>query len=163
MVCSWMYLPWFSNAYVLEYMHLAPTSITTTTMWVAYICVLWKIISKNHIRIETWPKSDIKKSGNNVVFVHSSITFWIINKSNHFMPPFTCMSNKLHPTKTLVNPIHFQSFRNLFTSMHVFWMTFNYNIYVNHALNTPWQKASWIAYICTWLKSYLETSSHPWQ
>jgi hypothetical protein len=34
------------------------------------------------------------------------------------LPPFTYMSNKLHPIKTLANPIHFQSFRNLFTSIH---------------------------------------------
>jgi hypothetical protein len=56
----------------------------------------------------------------------------------------------------------FLSFRNLFTNIHAFWVTFNYNICANHAFNTRWQQASWIAYICMWLKSYMEIISHPW-
>jgi hypothetical protein len=103
-----------------------------------------------------------KKNGNNVVFVHFNITFWITN--NHFMPYFLVamfymyMSNKLHPIKTLVDPIHFWSFRKKFTNIHASWVTFNYNIYANHVFNTQWQHASWIAYICMWLKL-----NHTWK
>jgi hypothetical protein len=98
---------------------------------------------------QNWHMTKIKpkKNGKNVVFIHSNITFWITNKSNHFMsyfllPCFTYMSNKLHPIKTLVDPIHFESFRKLFTNIHASWMTFNYNRYANHVLNTRWQQAS---------------------
>ncbi len=119
-------------------------------------CVhLWLV--KNHTwkSHQNWNMTKIKPktNGNNVVFVHFNTTFWITKKSNHFMPYFLAatfyihMSNKLHPIKTLANPIRFQSFRNLFTSIHASWVTFNYNIYVNHAFNTPQQQASWIAYI----------------
>jgi hypothetical protein len=39
---------------------------------------------------QNWNMTKIKpkKNGKNVVFVHSNITFWITNKSNHFMPYF---------------------------------------------------------------------------
>ncbi len=93
MVCSWMYLLWFSIAFMLEHMHSSPAFITTI-MWVAYICTLWKIIPKNHIRIKTWSKSNLKKM--DVVFVHSNITFWITNKKNHFMPYFLATTFYIH-------------------------------------------------------------------
>jgi hypothetical protein len=60
MIYSWVHLLWLSSPFVLEYMHSTPASITTT-MWVAYMCTLWKIMFKNYIRIETWPKSNLKE------------------------------------------------------------------------------------------------------
>ncbi len=108
-----------------------------------HMCFVKNNTWKSH---QNWNMTKIKpkKNGNNVVFVHSNKTFWITNKSNHFMPYFLAatfyihMSNKLHPIKTLANPIHFRSFKNMFISIHAYWLTFNYNIYLNHAFNTPW-------------------------
>ncbi len=109
MICSWMYLPWLSTSFVLEHMHSTHASITTT-MWVAYICTLWKIISKNHIKIETWPKPNLKKM-ETMLYLFILIYFFesktIISCHIFLLPCFTYMSNKLHLIKTLANPIHF--------------------------------------------------------
>jgi len=127
MVCSWMYLLWLSSAFVLEHMHSSLASITTT-MWVETFVLCENHTWKLHHNLNV-TKIRPKKNRNNVVFAHSSITFWITNKSSHFMPYFLLplfayMLNKLHPTKTLVNPINFQRFKNLFTNIHASWMTF---------------------------------------
>ncbi len=87
-----------------------------------HLCFVKNHTWKSH---HNWNMTKIKpkKNGNNVVFVHSNIIFEsqrkvIISHHIFLLPPFTYMSNKLHPIKTLANPIHFQSFRNLFTSIH---------------------------------------------
>jgi hypothetical protein len=83
MVCSWMYFPWLSSAFVLDHMHSTLPSITII-MWIAYMCIV-KIIPENYIRID---QNQTQKNGNNVAFVHFNLTFWITTKSNHFMPYF---------------------------------------------------------------------------
>ncbi len=97
--------------------------------------------TENHIKIETWPKSNLKWMETMLYFfililLFESQTKIIISCHIFLLPRFTYMSNKLHLIKTLANPIHFWSFRNLFTSIHASWMTFNYNIYAHHAFNT---------------------------
>jgi hypothetical protein len=93
-------LPWLSNAFVLEHMHSTFASITTT-MWVAYICTLWKVIPEIHIKIETWPILDLKLM--ETLFVHYNITFWITNKSNHFMPYFLVAMFYMHVKQATSN------------------------------------------------------------
>jgi hypothetical protein len=80
-VCSWLYLPWLSSAFVLGHMHLTFAFITII-MWGACIYT-----SKLH---HNWNVTKIKptNNGNNVLFVDCSITFWATNESNHFMSYF---------------------------------------------------------------------------
>ncbi len=126
-----------------------------------YLCFVKNHTWKFH---QNWNMTKIRPKKMEIMLYLFIITLFFESQTHIFLlPPFTYMSNKLCPIKTLTNPIHFQNFRNLFTSIHAYWVTFNYDIYANHAFNPPWQQASWTAYICMWLKSFLETSSHSWQ
>jgi hypothetical protein len=89
----------FNCAYVLEHMHSTLASIITT-MWVAYICDLWKFIPKNNNRIETWPKSILKKMETMLYLfiltqLFESQTKVIISCHIFLLPPFidTCQTS----------------------------------------------------------------------
>jgi hypothetical protein len=100
---------------------------------------------KNHIwkLHENWNVTKITpKNNGNDVYVHYNITFSITKKSNYFMPYFFTTMFCIHVKQTTSNKdigrSHpFSNVYNLITTIHAFWMTFNYNIYVNHAFNTP--------------------------
>ncbi len=96
MICSWMHLPWFSSAFVLEHMHLALASNNNN------VSCMHLYFVKNHIWIlhrNLNVTKIIPKNNGNDIFIHCNITFWsqknlIISCHIFLLPCFhTCQTS----------------------------------------------------------------------